>query len=32
MALELLGEMEKKGIAPNLIAYNSAIKACEDGG
>ena len=32
MAVDLLREMEGKGIAPNVISYSSAITACGNGG
>lgn len=30
-ALKLLERMEQKGVPPNLIAYSSALAACERG-
>ena len=31
-SVKLLGEMWERGVRPDVTAYNSAIKACGDGG
>ena len=30
-ALELLSEMQGRGVPPNTVTYNAAISACEKG-